>query len=105
MLGHETGGSSAGEIVRVAGGGTLVVKVEGAAVDTSGTRAVDDSVVVYAEVGGDTLKGVFIRSPFDEGKAIKHGENTDIDAVVLHYISPSVPEDGGALSGRGTSLT
>lgn len=104
VLGHEAGGSGAGEIVRVTGGGTLVVEVKGAAVDTSGTGAVDGGVIVYAEVGGDSLEWVFVGSPFDEGEAVKHGENTDIDAVVLDQISLCAPE-GDSLSGKDTSLT
>jgi hypothetical protein len=55
-------------------------------------------------VGGDSLEGVFVGSPFDEGKAVKHGENTDIDAVVLDQISLCAPERD-SLSGKDTSLT
>jgi hypothetical protein len=100
VLGNEAGGRSAGEILRVARGGTLTVKVEGAAVDTSGAGAVDGGVVVYAEVGGDTLEGVFVGSPFDEGEAIKHGKNTHIDAVVLQSVSLSVSERVRSHRGR-----
>jgi hypothetical protein len=102
VLRHEAGCSRAREIVRVARRGTLVVEVKGTAVDTSGTGAVDGGVVVYAEVGRDSLEGVFVGSPFDEGEAVKHGENTDIDSVVLDQISLWVP--GRVRFVRGANL-
>jgi len=76
-------GSCAGEIVTVSRGGTLIVEIEAAAVDTSGTGPVCGVGAVDGEVGLDALEGVHVWSPFDEGEAVKHGKNADIDAIVL----------------------
>ena len=54
--------------------------------DTSRTGAVGDGVIVDAEMGGHALKRVFVGFPFDEGETVEHGQNTDIDAIVL-YVS------------------
>ena len=54
--------------------------------DASGTGPVGDRVIVNAEVGGHALERVFVGFPFDEGETVEHGQNTDIDAIVL-YVS------------------
>ena len=52
--------------------------------DTSRAGPVCDGVIVDAEVGGHALERVFVRFPFDKSETVEHGEDTDIDAVVLH---------------------
>lgn len=69
--------------MRVARGRTLVVHVEGTAVDTSGTGAVGGVATVYRKVRLDALEGIHVRSPFDESKTVEHGKDADIDAVIL----------------------
>ena len=58
--------------------------VEGAAVGHSWTIAVGRKSV-DGDMGLDTLEGVHVWSPFYEGEAVEHGQDTDVDAIVLQH--------------------
>jgi len=58
------------------------VQIKGAAVDTSRAGAVGGEPV-DREVRLHALEGVHVWSPLDEGEAVEHGQDADIDAVVL----------------------
>jgi len=57
-------------VMGVARGGTLIVDIEGATVDTSWTVCGCGEAVVDWEVGLGALEGVHSRAPFDEGQAM-----------------------------------
>jgi hypothetical protein len=67
------------------------MKVEGTAVDGTGTGSVCVGVIepVYGEMGLNALERVHVGSPFNKCETIKHGKNTDINAIILqsdtHY--------------------
>jgi hypothetical protein len=81
----EGGSAGAGKVMRAAGGGALIMNVEGTAVNGTGPGSVCVGIVetVYGEMGLDALEGVHVRSPFYKRKAIKHGKNADINSVIL----------------------
>ena len=66
-------------------GGTLTVEVEGTTVDGTGTRGtIGCEAILDGEVGLDALEErEHGWSPFDECEAVKHGQHTDIDTIVL----------------------
>jgi hypothetical protein len=50
------------------------MEIEGATMDGTGTAAtVCCETVVDGEMGLDALKGIHVRSPFDECETIEHG--------------------------------
>ena len=81
----EGGCASAGKVMRVATGRTLIMKVEGTTVDGTRAGSVCMGVIetVYGEMGLNALEGVHVRSPFYKCKTIEHGKNTDIDSIIL----------------------
>jgi len=56
-------------------------------------------------VGLGALEGVHSRAPFDEGQAIEHGKNTNVDAVILCNSVVEFTEFGAVSNGCFLSVS
>ena len=78
-------GAGTGEIVTIARGRSLIMEIKRSTMHgtrTGGTTGGGEAVV-DGQVRLDACEGVHVWSPFDECETVEHGQDADIDAIVL----------------------